>query len=295
MDKVTVIGGSGFMGSHVADELTNRGYDVTIYDVVPSPWLKKNQKMVEGDIQDLKTLQNCIRNSKYVYHYAGVADIGESADKPIDTIKTNIVGTATCLEACVNENIERFIYASTVYVYSDRGSFYRASKQSAEIIIESFQDKYDLDYTILRYGSLYGSRSQTWNGLRKYVTQAIKNKKILYPGTGHERREYIHANDAANLSVKALEDKYKNTSLTITGTEVLNSSELLAMVKEIIGEPIKIEFSNDINENDHYELSPYRYTPKPAKKIVASEFIDIGQGILNLVEEITQEIKQDKS
>ena len=158
MDKVTVIGGSGFMGSHVADELTNRGYDVTIYDVVPSPWLKKNQKMVEGDIQDLKTLQNCIRDSKYVYHYAGVADIGESADKPIDTIKTNIVGTATCLEACVNENIERFIYASTVYVYSDRGSFYRASKQSAEIIIESFQDKYDLDYTILRYGSLYGSR-----------------------------------------------------------------------------------------------------------------------------------------
>ena len=138
MDKVTVIGGSGFMGSHVADELTNRGYDVTIYDVVPSPWLKKNQKMVEGDIQDLKTLQNCIRDSKYVYHYAGVADIGESADKPIDTIKTNIVGTATCLEACVNENIERFIYASTVYVYSDRGSFYRASKQSAEIIIESF-------------------------------------------------------------------------------------------------------------------------------------------------------------
>ena len=137
MDKVTVIGGSGFMGSHVADELTNRGYDVTIYDVVPSPWLKTNQKMVEGDIQDLKTLQNCIRGSKYVYHYAGVADIGESADKPIDTIKTNIVGTATCLEACVNENIERFIYASTVYVYSDRGSFYRASKQSAEIIIES--------------------------------------------------------------------------------------------------------------------------------------------------------------
>ena len=117
MDKVTVIGGSGFMGSHVADELTNRGYDVTIYDVVPSPWLKKNQKMVEGDIQDLKTLQNCIRDSKYVYHYAGVADIGESADKPIDTIKTNIVGTATCLEACVNENIERFIYASSSSVY----------------------------------------------------------------------------------------------------------------------------------------------------------------------------------
>ena len=231
MDKVVVIGGSGFMGSHVADELSNRGYDVTIFDTEPSPWIHKNQKMFEGDIQDLDALQKCIRSSRYVYQYAGIADIGESVGNPINTIRTNIMGTTMCLEACVRENVERFIYASTMYVYSDKGSFYRASKQSAEIIIESFQDKYDLDYTILRYGSLYGSRSQPWNGLRKYVTQAIKENKIIYSGTGHERREYIHVNDAANLSVKALDSKYKNTSLTITGTEILNSTELLTMIK----------------------------------------------------------------
>jgi UDP-glucose 4-epimerase len=296
MDKVVVIGGSGFMGSHVADELSSRGYDVTIFDIEPSPWINKNQKMFEGDIQDLDALQKCIRDSRYVYQYAGIADIGESVDNPISTIKTNIMGTTMCLEACVRENVERFIYASTMYVYSDKGSFYRASKQSAEIIIESFQDKYDLDYTILRYGSLYGSRSQPWNGLRKYVTQAIKDNKILYSGTGHERREYIHVNDAANLSVKALDNKYKNMSLTITGTEILNSAELLTMIKEIIGKPIEIKFSDkNINKNDHYELSPYRYTPKTAKKIVSSEFTDIGQGILSLVEEITQEIKREKS
>ena len=295
-DKVVVIGGSGFMGSHVADELSSRGYEVTIFDTEPSPWINKDQRMFEGDIQDLDALQNCIRDSRYVYQYAGIADIGESVDNPISTIKTNIVGTAMCLEACVRENVERFIYASTMYVYSDKGSFYRASKQSAEIIIESFQDKYDLDYTILRYGSLYGSRSQPWNGLRKYVTQAIKSNKILYSGTGHERREYIHVNDAASLSVKTLDNKYKNMSLTITGTEVLNSTELLTMIKEIIGKPIEIVFDDkNINENDHYELSPYRYTPKTAKKIVSSEFTDIGQGILGLVEEITQEIKQKNS
>ena len=295
-DKVVVIGGSGFMGSHVADELSSRGYEVTIFDTEPSPWINKDQRMFEGDIQDLDALQNCIRDSRYVYQYAGIADIGESVDNPISTIKTNIVGTAMCLEACVRENVERFIYASTMYVYSDKGSFYRASKQSAEIIIESFQDKYDLDYTILRYGSLYGSRSQPWNGLRKYVTQAIKSNKILYSGTGHERREYIHVNDAASLSVKTLDNKYKNMSLTITGTEVLNSTELLTMIKEIIGKPIEIVFDDkNINENDHYELSPYRYIPKTAKKIVSSEFTDIGQGILGLVEEITQEIKQKNS
>ena len=64
---------------------------------------------------------------------------------------------------------------------------------------------------------------------------------------------------------------------------------------QISGKEKNVAFSKDKRSEEHYRMTPYRYTPKPAKKIVASEFIDIGQGILNLVEEITQEIKQDKS
>ena len=110
------------------------------------------------------------------------------------------MGTTVALEAAVKSGVERFIYASTMYVYSPYGSFYRASKQAAEIIIETYQERFDLDFTFLRYGSLYGPRSQAWNGLRRYVSQVIQEGKLDYRGTGKERREYIHVHDAARLS-----------------------------------------------------------------------------------------------
>ena len=80
MDKVVVIGGSGFMGSHTADFLTERGYQVAIYDHKPSPWLREDQEMMCGDILDFDKLCQTLKGSRYIYHYAGIADIKESSN-----------------------------------------------------------------------------------------------------------------------------------------------------------------------------------------------------------------------
>ena len=169
MDKVVVIGGSGFMGSHTADELTSRGYDVTIFDLTKSPWLRGNQKMIEGDMLDSNSLSHALKDAKYLYHFGGIADIGKAKNKPFETINQNVIGAAIAMEAAYKAGVERLIYASTMYVYSPYGSFYRASKQSAETIIEAYSEEYNLDYTFLRYGSLYGPRAQKWNGLKNML------------------------------------------------------------------------------------------------------------------------------
>jgi UDP-glucose 4-epimerase len=145
---------------------------------------------------------------------------------------------------------------------------------------------FGLEYTILRYGSLYGPRAQEWNGLKRYVTQAVREGRIHYPGTGEERREYIHVIDAARLSVEALAPDYANQCLTLTGTQILNSGELLRMIQEILGGKVEITFSPEQRNPEHYELTPYRFTPRKARKIVPNVFVDIGQGILDLVEEV---------
>ena len=75
--------------------------------------------------------------------------------KQIETVETNILGNVHVLEACRVNNVKRFIYGSTVYVYSREGNFYRCSKQAAEGYVEEYRSAYNLDYTILRYGSLY--------------------------------------------------------------------------------------------------------------------------------------------
>ena len=293
MDKVVVIGGSGFVGSHTADVLSERGYKVTIFDSHPSPWLRDDQEMVVGDVLDREVVSDVISGARYLYHFAGIADIGEAKERPFETVSLNVMGTTTAVQAAVEENVDRFIYASTMYVYSPFGSFYRASKQAAETIIEAYHEQVGLDYTLLRYGSLYGPRAQDWNGLRRYVEQVVREGKLHYCGTGKERREYIHVRDAARLSVDVLDEQHKNQAITVTGQQVLNSNELISMVFEIAGVEKNVEFIHKDLSPDHYMMTPYRFIPKPAKKLVPGEFVDLGQGILEIVEEVHKGLDVD--
>ncbi len=290
MKKVVVVGGSGFLGRNVADELSDLGFSVVIFDNKPSQFLRSDQKMVVGDLLDQEAISQVLCGADYVYHFAGIADIGEASKRPNETINYNIVGTANLMQAAVDAKIQRIIYASTMYVYSSQGSFYRASKQASELIIEAYHEKFGIDYTFMRYGSLYGPNSQSWNGLKRYVREIITNGRLCYEGTGKERREYIHVIDAAKLSVKILDEQHKNKAITVTGQQIINSEDLLHMIFEIVGIKSNIQFKpTDVN-SDHYLMTPYRYIPKDAKKLVPTEFIDLGQGILEVVEEVKQEI-----
>ncbi len=285
MDKVTVIGGSGFLGSHVADELTRRGYNVTVLDRVSSPWVQNAQEIVVGDMLDGDLVRKVCDGSRYLYHFGGIADIEEAKTKPFETIESNVLGATTALEVSRTLGVERFIYASSIYVYSAAGSFYRASKQSVETIVEAYSESFGLDYTLLRYGSLYGPRAQTWNGIRRYVQQIVEEGKLDYEGSGEERREYIHVLDAARLSVDILSHDYRNEAITVTGTQILNSNELIEMIFEIAGKKTNVKYLQTARSQEHYRMTPYRYSPRSARKLVPSEFVDIGQGILEVVEE----------
>ena len=259
--KILVIGGSGFLGSHIADELSNREHDVTIYDQKDSEWANKKQKIVKGDISNSALLEKEISKVEIVFHMAGISDIGESSQKPLETISENIIGSSIIMSLCAKYSV-RFMYGSTVYVYSKHGSFYRASKQSVETLIDVFHEKLGLDFTILRYGSLYGPRSQSWNGVKRVVSEMLKNKKITFNGTGSEKREYIHVNDAAKMSVDLIDDSYKQKAVTVTGLQVLTQAELLEMIAEIMDEKIEIRYKEESEIEAHYNQTPYQYVPK---------------------------------
>ena len=134
--KAVVVGGSGFIGSHVADQLTDTGYKVIIYDRTKSQWLRPEQEMVMGDVQDGDKLNQVIAGSDVVYNFAALADLNQALEQPIKTININILGNLNVMEACHAHGVKRFIYASTVYVHSREGGFYRCSKQASEAYIE---------------------------------------------------------------------------------------------------------------------------------------------------------------
>ena len=292
--KVVVFGGSGFMGSHTADALSDRDYDVVIFDNVESPWIQQEQTMVVGDVLDRQQVSEVVKGAAYVYHFAGIAGIADAKDRPLGAVQLNVRGTANALQASVDAGIQRFVYASTMYVYSKFGSFYRATKQAAENIVEAYHECHGLAYTMLRYGSLYGPRAQGWNGLKDYVTQVVRDGKLRIVGDDQRVREYIHVKDAARLSVDILDEKHANQAIIVTGTQVLKTSELAEMIFEIAGVEPNVDLGPAEEFSTHYKITPYRYTPKPAKKLVPSEFVDIGQGILDLVEEVHGEVNNDK-
>ncbi len=285
--KIIIFGGSGFLGSHVADVLTQQGHDVVIFDKDPSPYLKDNQELIVSDVLDMQSVCNAVQGADVVYNFTAIADLEEADQNPIDTVKINVLGNMNILEAARQANVKRFIFSSSIYVYSDAGSFYRSSKQASELFIENYSQKYDMPYTILRYGSLYGPRADENNSIYKMLEEALVNNKITRHGDGEEIREYIHVLDAAHLSVKILGKEYENQCMIITGNEQIKIKDLLTMIKEMLKNKVDIEYLPAKNSM-HYEVTPYTFSPKIAKKLHPSESLDMGQGILNLMTQIYQ-------
>ena len=283
-------GGSGFLGSHIADALSQKGDNVTIFDRTKSSWITQKQRFIEGDILNLTDIKKAINGQDIIYHMAGISDIDECHKNPLETVKVNILGTANILQECIKSKIEKFIFASSAYVYSEAGSFYRVSKQSCELLIESYQKKFGLDYVILRYGSLYGPRSNKQNSIYRILYQALNENKITYRGTGDEQREFIHVKDAAALSIKILNEEYKNTNIMLTGDRSIKYSDLLAMIQEIMHNKVEIEYIKE-KSSTHYTISPYAFNPRLGKKLVSNPHIDLGQGIVNLATDIHKNIK----
>ena len=283
--KAIVFGGSGFLGSHVADELSERGYEVVIYDRQSSSYLRDNQEMVVGDILDHEKVVEYVKGCDYVYSFAGIAGISDARRYPVQAIETNVLGTTNIIDACRLHKVKRFLFASTIYVYSDLAPFYRSSKQACELIIEDYQRVYGLDYTILRYGSLYGRRANHFNYINKIVQQAVEEGKIVRKGTGEEIRSYIHVKDAAKCSVDILSDEFKNQYVMLTGNQSIKINDLLNMIREMFHGEISVEYSGEPEEG-HYEITPYSFRPRVAKKMVAGSYYDLGQGILDVIYEV---------
>ena len=284
--KVTVLGGSGFLGYHLCDLLSSKGHEVKIFDIKSSKYIKKNQKMHVGSILDRKKLSLAIQGSDFVYHFAALADLGFAATRPLETAKVNIVGTINALTVSREHGVKRFIYASSIYANTEEGGFYGSSKKAAEDYIEKFHATFGLNYTILRFGSLYGSRSDESNGLNAIINSGLKKKKLIYAGNIKAVRRYIHVEDAVNICVKVVNKKYENKYLTITGKRLVKIKNLMKMLSKYLNVPSdKIEYLNDYNRG-HYDVKPTPFVSRSGKYLQIKKEKNFKKNLVYLVGEL---------
>lgn len=281
--KITVFGGAGFLGSHICDKLTRAGHNVTIVDINPSPWLTNGQRMLTGSILDEKLVAGAVEGADVVFNYAGIADIGEANSRPVDTARVNVMGNVIVLEACRQAKVGRYVFASSLYVYGKSGGFYRCSKQACEIYIENYQAMHGLPYTILRYGSLYGPRADRRNAIERFVHEALTTGTITYYGAPTALREYVHVDDASTATLAILAPEFENQNIIISGNQPMRVGDLFKMIGEMLGKELRIKYQND-PDSGHYQITPYSFMPKIGRKLIPPLTVDLGQGILAVME-----------
>ncbi len=289
--NICIIGGSGFLGSHVCDELAKyKRYKITIFDKYKTKFLNKGQKMIVGDIMNFQLVKKVLKKIDIVFNFSGISRLDVALNEPLETVKFNIVGLINLLEASRLNNVKHFVQASSIYSLSNDGGFYSCSKRAAEDYIREYKKKYNLNYTILRYGSLYGARTDESNGMFKIINFALQNNKLLYKGSKLARRNYIHIEDASALSVKILNKNFYNKVIILKGNKSRRVSNLLKQLSKILKiDKTKIFFDEKNQQLGHYIKNPNSYKLDKGKTLKYHEKHSFLENIVKLTNIIKNE------
>ena len=286
--KILILGSSGFLGSHLVKFLLKNN-EVVQFDMNPPPQKIADSEFIKGSILDKTLVTSAMKDVDIVYHFAAMTDIDIVNDNPAQAIEVNIAGTSNVLEACVQEKIERFIFSSSVYVYSEFGGVYKSTKQACELLIEDYNEMHDLGYTILQLGSVYGPGAKQINLISRLINEALSLKEIHHYGTGEEVRQYIYVKDVVQAAATSIDNNYKNKKIILLGNERITISELMDKIIFHTDSNIQKVFHDD-QYGIHYKLSPFHTNPDGAVSLKIETPVLLNSGLKKTINAIKKEL-----
>ena len=286
--KILILGSSGFLGSHLVKFLLKNN-EVVQFDMNPPPQKIADSEFIKGSILDKTLVTSAMKDVDIVYHFAAMTDIDIVNETPAQAIEVNIAGTSNVLEACVQEKIERIIFSSSVYVYSEFGGVYKSTKQACELLIEDYNEMHDLSYTILQLGSVYGPGAKQINLISRLINEALSLKEIHHYGTGEEVRQYIYVEDVVQAAATSIDNNYKNKKIILLGNERITISELMDKIIFYTDSNIQKVFHND-QYGIHYKLSPFHTNPDGAVSLKIETPVLLNSGLKKTINAIKKEL-----
>jgi UDP-glucose 4-epimerase len=245
--RVGVIGGAGFIGSHVVDKLLDAGHDVTVFDIMRPH--RPDVRHVVADILDAsRTTVALAGRYDALYLLAAISDVNDVFHIPVESAQVNIMAVGHVLEAARRTGAGRVILASTTWVYAladpeevDEDTplrlnrvnhVYTASKLSAEMLCHSYHTLYGVDTTILRYGIPYGPRARLGTVLASFVALAMQGRPIVIQGDGTQWRSLVAVEDLALGNVAALQEAARNQTYNLDGPERIEVRRVAEKVRQ---------------------------------------------------------------
>jgi len=285
--RIIITGGSGFLGRYLALEALKKKYKVIVCDKKISNKIDdKNIKYIRCDLSKNQKLKKIIKKNDIIYHFAGISDIDQAILNPLKTANINVLGTVSLLEICREKKIKKFIFASTIYVHSDIGSFYRISKKSAELFIEEYAKKFGIKFTILRFGSVYGPRQNIKNNISNMIYNAIKYKKLIYSGNKNSERSFIYASDVAKATIGIISKKFNNKVILLIGRKKIKVKKVLNIIKN--KQNLKGNYIFKNIQKNHYAINPYSYKEMKENKFFIKKSTPLEDGITKIINYINK-------
>lgn len=259
--KILITGGAGFIASHIVDKLIELNHSVIVVDNLSSGkkcHLSPRVKFYQADLLD-ESLHDIIQNEspEIVIHHAAQIDVQTSLRNPSFDATVNINGTIQLLEAIKTAGVRKMIYASSAAVYGtplylpvnenhpvQPLSFYGISKHTPEHYIQVYSTLYGLDYTILRYANVYGTRQdpQGEGGVVSiFIDKLLNGEQPIIYGDGEQTRDFIYVQDIVEANVAAL-SRGSRSIYNISCNQQTTVNELLLSMCRILNQPYAPEY-----------------------------------------------------
>jgi UDP-glucose 4-epimerase len=268
---VLVVGGAGYIGSHAAQVLHRKGYEVIIYDNLCTGHreLAEGFELIVGDIADSAKLAKALSRADAVMHFAAHAYVGESVENPRKYFHNNVTAALVLLNAVIDSRVRKFIFSSTAAVYgtpekspitedSPRQPVnpYGATKLTLEMALEAYSRPYGLRFVAFRYFNAAGADDSGKIGenhdpethLIPLILQAIRGKRAALEIFGDDYptpdgtcvRDYIHVNDLAEAHVLGLEylSKGESGAMNLGTGKGYSVNEVVAAVERVTGHKV---------------------------------------------------------
>ena len=309
--SVLVIGGAGFIGSHVVAELLKTDVGrVVIFDNFARGKLNHLTESLEdsrceiysngGDVRDIDILNDAMDGIDGVIHLAAMWLL-HCKDFPRTAFHVNIEGTFNVLEACVKNGVKRLVYSSSASVYGDavevpmteehpfnNRNFYGSTKIAGEAMCRAFYDRYGLDYVGLRYMNVYGphqDQTAAYTGVIPVMLNKIDASEApIINGDGSQAYDFIDVRDVARSNVLASESEATDEFYNV-GTGVQTSiRELCDMILDLKNSDLKVTYKPYLEEDVRSMVQNRIACPKKAKSELGFEYqINLEKGLKDLI------------
>jgi UDP-glucose 4-epimerase len=259
MKKAVVTGGAGFIGSHLAEEVSKQGYKVIILDDLSAgkmeniAGLLKDSKaeFVRGSVVDLPRLQKVFRDANYIFHLAAIASVPKSMKDPLASHEVNLTGTLNVLQAARDNGVKKLVYASSAAVYGDTRvqptgedvpalpqSPYAVAKLAGEHYCRVFTEAYGLPAVCLRYFNIFGPRqdpaSEYAAVIPAFIQKATRGEPLAIDGDGEQTRDFVYVKDAVRANILAAESGLSGV-FNIGGGQSISINHLADLILRLAG------------------------------------------------------------